>query len=208
MKSVAMHNVILVIIRTCALLFFILNLSGCGYNDIQSADENIKAALNEVLNQYQRRSDLVPQLVNVVKGYANHESEVLTAVTRARASVAQVSVATSANSANSEQLVKYQQAQQQLDNALSRLLAVSERYPELKADTLFRDLMVQLEGTENRIAVARGRYVKAIQEYNTLIRQFPEMITAKVLGYKPQENAILTINNVNLSAPEVNFNKP
>lgn len=193
MKSVGLCSVI---IRNCILLFWVLNLSGCGYNDIQSANEKIQVSLNEVLNQYQRRSDLVPQLVNVVKSYANHESEVLIAVTQARATVAQISATTSVNAINSLQIGKYQQAQQQLDHALSQLLIVSQRYPDLKANSLFRDLIVQLEGTENSIVIAKNNYIKAIQEYNSLISQFPEILTAKVLGYKPHENAILNSNKI------------
>lgn len=196
MKSVGLYSIIIHIIRNCILLIWVLNLSGCGYNDIQSANEKTQATLNEVLNQYQRRNDLVPQLVNVFKNYADHELDVLNAVTQARVNVAQISASTSVNSINAPQLVKYQQAQQQLDDALSQLLIVSQRYPKLKANNLFRDLIAQLEGTENRIAVARENYVKAIQEYNSLIRQFPEILTAKVLGYKPKANVILNSNKM------------
>lgn len=196
MKSVDLYSINVCIIRSCILLFWVLNLSGCGYNDIQSANERIQITLNEILNQYQRRSDLVPQLVNVVKSYTNHESEVLTTVTQARSAAAQISATTSMNAMNPLQLAEYQQAQQQLDNALSQLLVVSQRYPDLKANSVFRDLIVQLKETESSIAIAKNNYIKAVQEYNSLIRQFPEIITAKVLGYKRQESTILHSNKI------------
>lgn len=196
MKSVDLYSINVRIIRSCILLFWVLNLSGCGYNDIQSANERIQITLNNVLNQYQRRSDLVPQLVNVVKSYTNQESEVLITVTQARSAAAQISATTSMNAMNPLQLGEYQQAQQQLDNALSQLLVVSQRYPDLKTNSVFRDLIVQLEETENSIAIAKNNYIKAVQEYNSLIRQFPEIITAKVLGYKRQENTILNSNKL------------
>lgn len=196
MKSVDLYSINVCIIRSCILLFWVLNLSGCGYNDIQSANERIQITLNEILNQYQRRCDLVPQLVNVVKSYTNHESEVLTTVTQARSAAAQISATTSMNAMNPLQLAEYQQAQQQLDNALSQLLVVSQRYPDLKANSVFRDLIVQLKETESSIAIAKNNYIKAVQEYNSLIRQFPEIITAKVLGYKRQESTILHSNKI------------
>lgn len=196
MKSVDLYSINVRIIRSCILLFWVLNLSGCGYNDIQLANERIQITLNDVLNQYQRRSDLVPQLVNVVKSYTNQESEVLITVTQARSAAAQISATTSMNAMNPLQLGEYQQAQQQLDNALSQLLIVSQRYPDLKANSVFCDLKVQLKETENSIAIAKNNYIKAVQEYNSLIRQFPEIITAKVLGYKHQENTILHSNKI------------
>ncbi|GAA4330115.1 LemA family protein [Pigmentiphaga soli] len=162
-------------------------LSGCGYNAIQAADEQVNAAWSEVLNQYQRRADLVPNLVNTVKGYASHESEVLTRVTEARSRVGSVTL-TADQLDDPQQMQRFQQAQGELSSALSRLLVVAENYPQLKADGLFRDLQAQLEGTENRIAVARNRYVQAVQQYNVLVRQFPAVITAKVLGYAPKAN--------------------
>ncbi len=169
-----------------------LVLSGCGYNAMQAADEQVTAAWAEVLNQYQRRADLVPNLVNTVKGYAAHEQAVLTEVTNARARVGSVQL--SADQLDDpEQVKRFQQAQGELSSALSRLLVVSENYPQLKADGLFRDLLTQLEGTENRIAVARNRFVQAVQQYNVLIRQFPGLITAKILGYKPK--ASFTVEN-------------
>jgi LemA protein len=163
-----------------------LALPGCGYNDLQSQDEQVKAAWSEVVNQYQRRSDLVPNLVNTVKGYAAHEQAVLTEVTNARANVAGIKVTPELIN-DPEAFQKFIQAQNQLQGALSRLLAVSENYPNLKADALFRDLQSQLEGTENRIAVARNRYIKTVQQYNTTVRQFPTNLTAMVfkMGVKP-----------------------
>lgn len=192
------------IIKLLILSIFASMLTGCGYNAMQAGDEQVKAAWSEVLNQYQRRADLVPNLVNSVKGYANHESAVLTQVTEARARVGTTQI-------NADQLddpaamQRFQQAQGELSSALSRLLVVSENYPELKANTLFQDLMIQLEGTENRITVARGRYVQAVQSYNVLIRQFPGVITAKILGYKPKVNFSVE-NEAGIStAPTVDF---
>ncbi|WP_371231375.1 LemA family protein [Pseudomonas sp. QE6] len=187
---------------TCYILVTLL--SGCGYNAMQAGDEQVKAAWSEVLNQYQRRADLVPNLVSTVKGYAAHEASVLTQVTEARAKVGSTTL-------NAEQLGdeaavrRFQQAQGELSSALSRLLVVSENYPQLKADGLFKDLLTQLEGTENRITVARGRYVKAVQAYNVLIRQFPEVITAKVLGYQPKANFSVENEAAISTAPKVDF---
>ena len=155
-------------------------LSGCGYNAIQQKDEAVNAAWSEVLNQYQRRADLVPNLVNVVKGYAAHEKDVLTQVTEARARVGSVQV----NADDPQSLKQYQEAQGALSSALSRLLVVSENYPNLKADTGFRDLQAQLEGTENRITVARNRYIQTVQEYNITVRRFPVNLTARMFGYQ------------------------
>ncbi|MEC5319216.1 LemA family protein [Brenneria populi subsp. brevivirga] len=180
-------------------------LSGCGYNDIQSSDEKVTAAWAEVLNQYQRRADLVPNLVATVKGYASHESEVLIQVTQARGQVVGATQQLGRQPDDPAALQHWQQAQGQLSGALSRLLVVSERYPELKTDGLYRDLMVQLEGTENRIAVARGRYVKAVQHYNTQIRQFPGVLIAKVMGYSPKPNFQPENEAAVKQAPIVNF---
>jgi LemA protein len=152
-------------------------LSGCGYNQFQARDEAVKAAWGEVVNQYQRRADLVPNLVNTVKGYASHERETLEAVTKARAAATSIQVTPEVLN-NPEAFQRFQQAQGQLTQALSRLLAVSENYPQLKADGLFRDLQSQLEGTENRITVARQRYIKSVEEYNVLARSFPTNLTA------------------------------
>lgn len=179
-------------------------LSGCGYNGIQAADEQVKAAWSEVLNQYQRRADLVPQLVKTVDAYMTHEREVLTQVTEARSKVGQIQL--TADALNDPQaLQRFQQAQAQLGSALSKLIAVSENYPQLKADGPFRDLQAQLEGTENRIAVARGRYVQAVQAYNLQVRQFPAVLTAKLFGYAPKPNFSVE-NEAEISkAPQIQF---
>lgn len=170
-----------------SLLVSSLSLSGCGYNTLQVKDEAVTAAWSEVENQYQRRADLVPNLVNVVKGYAKHEEKVLTEVTQARANVAGLKV-DKAVLDDPAAFQRYQEAQSQLDGALSRLIAISENYPDLKANEQFRDLQVQLEGTENRIAVARNRYISSVQDFNSYSRQFPQVMTAKVIGMQPKPN--------------------
>lgn len=180
-----------------------LTLSGCGYNTLQAKDETVIGAWSEVQNQYQRRADLVPNLVNVVKGYATHEEKVLTEVTEARANVAGLKVDKEVLE-NPELFKKYQEAQSQMTGALSRLLAVTENYPDLKANEQFRDLQVQLEGTENRIAVARNRYISTVQDYNTYVRQFPQAMTAKVIGMKTKEN--FSAESSAQRAPTVSFN--
>ena len=179
-----------------------LTLSGCGYNTLQVKDEAVTASWSEVQNQYQRRADLVPNLVNVVKGYAKHEEQVLTEVTQARANVAGLKVDKEVLE-DPALFEKYQQAQAQMTSALSRLIAVSENYPDLKANEQFRDLQVQLEGTENRIAVARNRYITAVQDFNSYSRQFPQVMTAKVIGMetKPNFSAEQSAQN----APKVSF---
>lgn len=164
-------------------------LSGCGYNAIQQKDEQVKAGWAEVLNQYKRRADLIPNLVQTVEGYANQERQVLTDVTNARSRVGQINV----NADDAESLKQFQQAQGELSGALSRLLVVTENYPNLKSDQGFRDLQAQLEGTENRITVARGRYIQMVQDYNTFLRQFPQLITAKIFGYQVKPN--FTVDN-------------
>lgn len=164
-----------------------LTLSGCGYNTLQVKDEAVTAAWSEVQNQYQRRADLVPNLVNVVKGYASHEEQVLTEVTQARANVAGLKVDREVLE-DPELFQRYQEAQAQMTSALSRLLAVTENYPDLKANQQFRDLQVQLEGTENRIAVARNRYITTVQDFNSYARQFPQVMTAKVIGMDTKPN--------------------
>lgn len=164
-----------------------LTFTGCGYNTLQQKDEAVTASWSEVENQYQRRADLVPNLVNVVKGYATHEEKVLTEVTEARANVAGLKVDKEVLN-DPELFKKYQQAQSQMTGALSRLLAVTENYPDLKANEQFKDLQAQLEGTENRIAVARNRYITTVQDYNTYVRQFPQAMTAKVIGMKTKPN--------------------
>src|SRR5947208_3429396 len=170
----------------CAALLM-LSLSGCGYNDLQRQDEGIKASWSEVLNQYQRRADLVPNLVNTVRGYAAQEERVLTEVTNARANVGSIK-ATPELINDPVAFQQFIQAQNQLQNALSRLLLVTENYPQLKSDALFRDLTAQLEGTENRIAVARNRYIKSVQEFNTTVRQFPTNLTAMLFKMNVKPN--------------------
>ncbi len=183
-------------------------LSGCGYNSMQAADEQVKAAWSEVLNQYQRRADLVPQLVKVADVYMTHEREVLTQVTEARSKVGRVQI-TAEPLEDPAALQRFQQAQAALSSSLSRLIAVSENYPQLKADGVFRDLQVQLEGTENRIAVARGRYVQSVQAYNVLVRQFPGVITAKIFGYSPKANFGVENEAAIAKLPEMKFsNEP
>lgn len=179
-----------------------LSLSGCGYNTLQVKDEAVTAAWSEVQNQYQRRADLVPNLVNVVKGYAKHEEQVLTEVTQARANVAGLKVDREVLE-DPELFQRYQQAQSQFTGALSRLIAVSENYPDLKANEQFRDLQVQLEGTENRIAVARNRYISSVQDFNSYARQFPQVMTAKVIGMEPKPN--FTAEAGAQKAPTVSF---
>ncbi|MDN5512614.1 LemA family protein [Acinetobacter sp.] len=180
-----------------------LTLSGCGYNTLQVKDEAVTASWAEVQNQYQRRADLVPNLVNVVKGYAKHEEQVLTEVTQARANVAGLKVDKQVLE-DPALFQKYQQAQAQMTSALSRLIAVSENYPDLKANEQFRDLQVQLEGTENRIAVARNRYITTVQDYNSYVRQFPQVMTAKVIGMNPKPN--FSAEQGAQTAPKVTFN--
>ncbi len=186
------------------ILLLPLFLGGCGYNTLQSTDEQIKASWSEVLNQYQRRADLVPNLVNVVKGYAAHEKEVLIQVTEARARVGSIQ-ATPELINDAQAFAKFQQAQAQMTSALSRLLAVSENYPQLKADGLFRDLQAQLEGTENRITVARNRYIKAVQEYNVTVRSFPGNLTAMMFGFKTKPNFSVENEKEISTAPKVDF---
>ena len=179
-------------------------LSGCGYNTMQSQDEAANAAWSEVLNQYQRRADLIPNLVNTVKGYATHEQEVFTQVTEARSKVGSIQM-TADDAADPEKLKQYQQAQGELSSALSRLLVVSENYPQLKADQNFRDLQAQLEGTENRISLARNNYIKAVQTYNTTLRQFPQNLTAKLFGMKARANFSVENEAAGSDAPKVSF---
>jgi LemA protein len=179
-----------------------LTLSGCGYNTLQVKDEAVTASWAEVQNQYQRRADLVPNLVNVVKGYAKHEEQVLTEVTQARANVAGLKVDKQVLE-DPALFQKYQQAQAQMTSALSRLIAVSENYPDLKANEQFRDLQVQLEGTENRIAVARNRYIASVQDFNAYSRQFPQVMTAKVIGMDPKPN--FSAEQSAQTAPKVTF---
>ncbi|WP_042303028.1 LemA family protein [Paraburkholderia kururiensis] len=181
------------------LLAIVVVLPGCGYNAIQTEDEQVKASWSEVLNQYQRRADLVPNLVNTVKGYANQEKDVLTRVTEARAKVGSIQ-ATPSLISDPQAFAKFEAAQGQLTSSLSRLLVVSENYPQLKSDANFRDLQAQLEGTENRIAVARNRYIKAVQAYNVTIRSFPSNLTAKAFGYQERPNFSVS-NEAEISKP-------
>lgn len=192
-----------ILLKLLAVLL-ILNLSGCGYNNFQSLDEESKAAWSEVLNQYQRRADLVPNLVNVVKGYAEHEKDVLTQVADARSKVGSMQV--NADVLNDPELfAKFQAAQAQMSSALSRLMAVSENYPNLKADQGFRDLQAQLEGTENRITVARNRYIETIKGYNVAVRSFPQNLTAMMFGYKTKPTFTVENEKAISVAPTVDF---
>ncbi|WLI91723.1 LemA family protein [Massilia sp. R2A-15] len=181
-------------------------LSGCGYNKFQSQDEATKAAWSEVVNQYQRRADLIPNLVNTVKGYAAHEKDTLEAVTKARAAATSMTVTPEVLN-DPAAFEKFQKVQGELSSALSRLMVVTENYPNLKADAGFRDLQSQLEGTENRITVARQRYIAAVQEYNVSVRSFPNNLTAMIFGYKAKP-AFTVENEKSIStAPTVNFGK-
>ncbi len=192
--------------RWLLIIFAAMALSGCGYNDFQRLDEQTKSSWSEVLNQYQRRADLVPNLVATVKGEASFEQDTLTKVVEARAKATSIQV-TPETLNNPDAFAKFQQAQGALSGALSRLMAVSERYPDLKANQSFRDLRVQLEGTENRITVARNRYIQAVQEYNVLARSFPTNLTGMAFGYSAKPTFAVQ-NEAQISAPpQVDFNK-
>jgi len=194
-------------LMTIALGLSAVTLTGCGYNDFQRLDEATKSAWSEVLNQYQRRADLVPNIVATVKGQANFEQETLTRVVEARAKATSIQV-TPETINDPEAFNRFQQAQGELSGALSRLMAVSERYPELQANQAFRDLRVTLEGTENRITVARNRYIQTVQEYNVLARSFPTNLTAKVFSYDPKPNFTVQ-NEAEISKPPtVDFGAP
>src|SRR5712671_862164 len=197
-----MRNLILGLTSFAGLL-----LSGCGYNAMQTQDEQIKSAWSEVLNQYQRRADLIPNLVNTVKGYAAQESSVLLGVTEARAKVGSIQ-ATPELVNDPAAFAKFQAAQGELSSALSRLLVVTENYPQLKSDQNFRDLQAQLEGTENRITVARNRYIQAVQNYNITVRSFPGNLTAMVFGYKPKPNFSVENEAAISKPPSVEFGNP
>lgn len=193
--------------RLLAILFTALALTGCGYNDFQRLDEQSKAAWSEVLNQYQRRADLVPNIVATVKGEANFEQETLTKVIEARSKATSIQ-ATPELINDPAAFAKFQQAQGELSGALSRLMVVSERYPQLQANQGFRDLRVTLEGTENRITVARNQYIQTVQAYNVLARSFPTNLTAKVFSYAPKANFTVQ-NEAQISTPpSVDFSKP
>jgi len=181
-----------------------LTLSGCGYNEFQTRDEQVKAAWAEVLNQYKRRADLIPNLVATVQGYASQEKDVLLGVTQARAKVGSVQV--TPETVNDPQAMKrFAEAQGQLTSALSRLLVVAEAYPQLKSDANFRELQAQLEGTENRITTARNRYIKSVQDYNILARQFPTNLTAMLFGYKTKESFTVENEKAIAEPPKVDF---
>jgi LemA protein len=186
----------------CALATLLLG--GCGYNQLQSSDEQVKAAWAEVVNQYQRRADLIPNLVNTVKGFAQQEQQVLIGVTEARAKATSIQ-ATPELINDPAAFQQFVQAQREVTGALSRLLAVAENYPQLKSDANFRDLQAQLEGTENRIAVARQRFIKATQEFNTLARQFPTNLTAMLFGYKPKAQFTVEDEKAIAKPPTVDF---
>lgn len=193
--------------RLIVLAIMILGLCGCGYNKIQKQDEQVNASWAEVLNQYKRRADLVPSLVKVVQGYAAHERAVLTEVARARASVGSIQASPELmNDPNA--LARFQSAQGALSAALSRLMVVAERYPALKADSLFRDLQAQLEGTENRIAVARNRFIRAVQDYNTTVRSFPSNLTAMAFGHKTRPSFTVENEKAIATPPAVDFAPP
>ena len=185
-------------------LLAVLTLSGCGYNTLQTTDEQIKASWAEVLNQYKRRADLIPNLVNTVKAYAAHEQAVLLGVTNARAKVGSIQASPELVD-NPEALEKFLAAQREMSSALARLLVVAENYPQLKADQNFRDLQAQLEGTENRITVARNRYIKAVQEYNVTVRSFPSNLTAMVFGYKTKPSFTVEDEKAVAEPPKVDF---
>jgi len=198
-----MENLMHKRIRAVPIVLLLL-LSGCGYNTIQSADEQTKASWSEVLNQYQRRADLVPNLVETVKAFAKQEMDVFTRVTEARARVGSIQ-ATPELVNDPQAFQRFQQAQGELTSALSRLLVVAENYPQLKSDANFRDLQAQLEGTENRIAVARNRYIKSVEQYNVTVRQFPTNLTAMAFSYKPKANFTVENEREISKAPKVDF---
>ncbi|OHC72036.1 LemA family protein [Rhodoferax ferrireducens] len=192
--------------RWLLILLTALSLTGCGYNDFQRLDEQTKSAWSEVLNQYQRRADLVPNIVATVKGEAAFEQETLTKVIEARAKATSIQV-TPETLNNPEAFNKFQAAQGELGSALSRLMAVSEQYPSLKANQGFSDLRVQLEGTENRVTVARNRYIQAVQAYNVLVRSFPSNLTAMVFSYQPKPSFTVQNEAAITTPPVVDFNK-
>ena len=179
-------------------------LGGCGYNQLQSLDEQVKASWSEVINQYQRRADLIPNLVNTVKGYAQQEKDVLIGVTEARAKATSIQVKPE-DVDDPAKVQQFMQAQRDVGGALSRLLVVAENYPQLKSDQNFRELQAQLEGTENRIAVARQRFIKSTQEYNTTVRQFPNNLTAMMFGYKPKAQFTVEDEKAIAKPPTVDF---
>ena len=204
--KVALFTLEIYMTRWLLILLTALSLTGCGYNDFQRLDEQTKSAWSEVLNQYQRRADLVPNIVATVKGEASFEQETLTKVIEARAKATSIQV-TPETLNNPEAFNKFQAAQGELGSALSRLMAVSEQYPSLKANQGFSDLRVQLEGTENRVTVARNRYIQAVQAYNVLARSFPSNLTAMVFSYQPKPNFTVQNEAAITTPPVVDFNK-
>ena len=194
------------IFRKFLIILAVFTLSACGYNQFQTKDEAVNAAWAEVLNQYQRRADLIPNLVNTVKGYTQHENATLLAVTQARAAATGFQITPEVLN-NPETFRKFQKLQGELSSALSRLMAVSENYPNLKADTSFRDLQAQLEGTENRITVARQRYIQAVADYNILVRSFPSNLTAKMFGYHIKPSFTVENEKAVSTVPSVDFGK-
>ena len=196
-----------ILVTVMVMASFLVSLGGCGYNDLQTQDEAVTAAWSEVVNQYQRRADLVPNLVNVVKGLADHEKEVLVGVTEARAKVGSINV-TKDTINNAQSLAQFQQAQGALSSALSRLMVVVEKYPTISATPAFQDLNSQLEGTENRITVARNRYIQAVQTYNGTVRKFPTNLTAKMFDMAVKPNFTVENEKEISKAPTVNFGAP
>lgn len=194
-------RILVIALMACVAL---VGLGGCGYNAIQQQDEQVTAAWSDVVNQYKRRADLIPNLVNVVKGYASHEEEVFTKVTEARTRATSLTADASVLS-NQEAFKRFQEAQGALSGSLSRLLAVAENYPQLKADANFRDLQAQIEGTENRITVARTRYIEAVKAYNVTVRSFPSNLTAKIFGYSVKPNFTVENEKEISEAPKVSF---
>ena len=192
------------LLATLAALLVGSTLAGCGYNTLQRNDEQIKSSWSEVVNQYQRRADLVPNLVNTVKGFAAQEQTVLLGVTNARAKVGSIQMTPELIN-NPQAFAKFEAAQGELSSALSRLLVVSENYPQLKSDANFRDLQAQLEGTENRITVARNRYIASVQEYNVTVRSFPSNLTAKAFGYPVKANFAVDNEKAISRPPTVDF---
>lgn len=205
-NGTTMHKLLNLLTSTCLLIPALL-LSGCGYNTLQLTDEQVQSSWSEVLNQYQRRADLIPNLVNTVKGFAAQEKEVLLGVTQARSKAGSIQ-ATPELLNDPTAFARFQNAQGELTGALTRLLAVVENYPQLKSDTNFRDLQAQLEGTENRIAVARNRYIKAVQEYNIAVRSFPGNLTAKLFGFQVKPNFTVENEQAISAPPVVNFDEP
>jgi LemA protein len=193
--------------RILIVLWLGLQLSGCGYNTLQAEDEQVKASWSEVVNQYQRRADLIPNLVRTVQGFAAQEKDILIRVTEARAKVGSIQMTPELVN-DPQAFAKYQAAQGELTGALSRLMVVSENYPQLKSDANFRDLQAQLEGTENRITVARNRYIKAVEMYNVTVRSFPSNLTAKAFGMTTKPNFTVENEQAISTAPKVDFSAP